>query len=71
VTALTLGVGTAMAQIPSAAEGAYYSQQRQVAPKVQNGWAGPVQSGSSDIETPRNSHVLPFDGDYGTLANPG
>ena len=75
VAALSLGVGTAMAQsqVPSSNEGAYFTQQRQAAPKIMNGWAGPVQSGSSDVETPRPGigHVLPFNGNYGDLANPG
>jgi hypothetical protein len=75
VAALSLGVGTAMAQsqVPSSNEGAYFTQQRLTAPKILNGWAGPVQSGSSDVETPRSGigHVLPFNGNYGDLANPG
>jgi hypothetical protein len=75
VAALTLGAGTAMAQsqVPSSNEGAYFIQQRQTAPRLLNGWAAPVQSGSSDVETPRSGigHVLPFNRDYGDLANPG
>jgi len=75
VAALSLGAGAAMAQsqVPSSNEGAYFPQQHQAAPKILNGWAGPVQSGSSDIETPRSGfgHVLPFNGNYGVLANPG
>jgi hypothetical protein len=75
VAALTLGTGAAMAQglTPSGAEGAYYSQQRQNAPRVQNGWAGPVQSGSSDVGAAGSgqSHIVPFNGDYGDLSNPG
>jgi hypothetical protein len=72
VTALALGVGPAMAQVPSAAEGAYYSQQ--ATPRIQNGWSGPVQSGSSDIEPApqwRYGHIVPFNGNYTTLASPG
>ena len=72
VTTMALGVGTAMAQVPSAAEGAYY--EHQAAPKVQNGWAGPVQSGSSDLEPATQwgrGHIVPFNGDYSDLANPG
>jgi hypothetical protein len=73
VTALTLGVGTAMAQseVPGGAEGAYYAQQRQAAPKIVNSWQGQVQSGSSDVGASRNSHALPFNGDFGNLASPG
>ena len=72
VTALSLGVGSAMAQglTPSSAEGAYFSGQRQAAPKIVN--QGP-QAGSSDVNTARPAigHVVPFNGDYGDAANPG
>jgi hypothetical protein len=62
VTALTLGVGTAMAQaqVP----------QQQAAPKTTNLW-GRIGAGASDIEHGPRGHVLPFDGGYTTLANPG
>src|SRR5277367_6514541 len=69
VAALSLGAGAAMAQsqVPSSNEGAYFPQQRQAAPKIMNSWAGPIQSGSADVETPRSGigHVLPFNGNYG------
>jgi len=77
VTALTLGTGAAMAQseVPSGAEGAYLSQQRQAAPKTAgNLWGrieGRVQAGASDIEHAHVGHALPFNGDYSDLANPG
>jgi len=75
VTALTLGVGSAMAQseVPGGAEGAYYAQQRQAAPQTVTNWSNQsqVQSGSSEVEAPRAGHVLPFNGDFGDLANPG
>jgi hypothetical protein len=75
VSVLSLGAGAAMAQsqVPSSNEGAYFIQQHQAAPKVLNGWAGPVQSGSSDVETQSSGigHVLPFNGNYSVLANPG
>jgi hypothetical protein len=76
VAALAIGSGSAMAQsqVPGPGEGAYFSGQRQAAPKIQKGWAGPVQSGSSDVEQMRPGridHLVPFDGDYTTLANPG
>jgi len=50
ITALSLGVGTAMAQseVPSAIEGDYFSGQRQAAPPVTNHGSRQVQSGSSD-----------------------
>jgi hypothetical protein len=51
VTALSLGVGTAMAQsqVPSAAEGGYFSGQHEAAPQTTNNGLGQVQSGSSDV----------------------
>jgi hypothetical protein len=76
-TALTLGAGAAMAQsqVPSGAEGAYMSQQRPAAPKTANNTWGRfearVQAGASDIEHAHVGHALPFNGDYGDLANPG
>jgi hypothetical protein len=73
MTALTLGVGSAMAQseVPSSAAGDYFSQQRHAAPKTVKNWWGRVQAGASDVEHAHVGHVLPFDGDYTTLANPG
>ena len=74
VTILTLGSGAAMAQneSPSDAGRAQVSQQ-QTAPKpTTNLWGrieARVQAGASDIE--HGSHVVPFNGDYGDLANPG
>jgi hypothetical protein len=58
ITALSLGVGTAMAQseVPSAAEGAYYSGQRQAAPQTANPGSGQAQSGSSDVDVPRSQN---------------
>ena len=49
-TVLSIGTGVAMAQgeMPSSAEGAFYSQQHQVAPQTKND-ADRVQSGSSDV----------------------
>jgi hypothetical protein len=65
VTALTVGVGTAMAQSegPSGAEATYFSGQCQVAPRIISGGAG-----ASDLDTQRGGAVR-FD--YSTLANPG
>ena len=61
VAALSLGVGTAMAQsqVPSSNEGTYYSQP----PTVTN---SQVQAGASDVET---GYQVAWD--YSTLANPG
>jgi len=71
--ALSLGVGSAMAQnlSPSSAEAAYFQGQNNAAP-VSRGPAL-VQSGSSDVErAPAIDHSLPFSPyDYGTPANPG
>jgi len=73
VTALTLGVGSAMAQSEVPAGAGNYNGGRQAVPAIVTDWSnqGQAQSGSSDIDAPRNSHVLPFNGDFGDLANPG
>jgi hypothetical protein len=65
VTALTLGVGTAMAQseVPSAAQATYFSGRHQAVPRMINGGAG-----ASDLDW---QHVGPAHFDYTTLANPG
>jgi hypothetical protein len=74
--ALSLGTGTAMAQeeghdyqIP------YWTLERQADAlrQMEARNASKVQAGSADANTtrPRISHVLPFNGDYTTLANPG
>ncbi|MGD0434702.1 MAG: hypothetical protein ABSA58_26800 [Acetobacteraceae bacterium] len=72
VTALTLGVGTAMAQsqVLSNAEVTSVSQQ-QTAPKPASDLWGRIEAGASDIEHAHVSHVLPFNGDYSDLANAG
>jgi hypothetical protein len=61
VTALTLGTGAAMAQseVPSAPEAVYFSGQRHAAPRTINHGSGQVQSGSSDVNTPRSQN--PYD----------
>jgi hypothetical protein len=61
VTALTLGVGSAMAQSegPSMPSAPFVSVQHQAAPKIVNEGAG-----SSDFSAPVHF-------DYSTLANPG
>jgi hypothetical protein len=67
VTALTLGVGAAMAQseVPSMpSDASHFSGQRQAAPKIINDG-----SGASDVDTLRGGVSAHFD--YGTLANPG
>jgi hypothetical protein len=70
--ALTLGAGSAMAQSEVPSSGTpYWTLQRQAealrASEARN--LGVVQAGSSDFE--RGSHIVPFDGNYGDLANPG
>jgi hypothetical protein len=72
VAALTIGAGSAMAQSEVPAQGApYWTPQRQAqalrAAEARN--PSLVQSGSSDVA--RGSHAVPFNGDYGDLANPG
>jgi hypothetical protein len=66
VTALSLGFGSAMAQnqTPSAAQGAYFSGQRQAAPKIVD-----EGSGSSDVDTIHSGARPHFD--YSTLGDPG
>ena len=50
-TLLSLGAGVAMAQgeMPSSAEGAYFSQQHQAAPQTTSNDTDRLQSGSSDV----------------------
>lgn len=61
VAALSLGVGTAMAQseVPSAAEGAYFSGQHKAAPQAMTDGSAQVPSGSSDVDTSRSQN--PYD----------
>jgi hypothetical protein len=73
---MAFGIGTAMAQsqVPSAAQGAYFSQaqtQQQATPKTAKGFWGRIEAGASDIGHAHAGHTLPFNGDYGDLANPG
>jgi hypothetical protein len=77
VAALTIGAGTAMAQEGGNGDtlAPYWTLARQAdALKVaQAREAARVQAGSSDVGTARSrtGHMLPFNGDYGDLANPG
>jgi hypothetical protein len=76
LTALSLGMGTAMAQ-----EGGqdyptpYWTLARQAdALRVAQARSNArVQAGSSDAGTAKSriGHALPFNGDFGDLANPG
>jgi hypothetical protein len=72
MTALSLGAGAAMAQseVPSAPRAIYLSGQNQATPVSINTWSDRVQSGSSDAAR-AGAHSVPFNGDYGDLANPG
>jgi hypothetical protein len=72
-TALTLGVGTAMAQseVPSGVAGDYFAGQRQAAPTTAPSPWIRIQAGASDIKSRHVGHVLPFNGEYTRLANPG
>ena len=72
VTALSLGMGVAYAQSEVPAAGAPYwtlDRQADALRQVQARQIGRVQAGSSDVE--RGSHTVPFNGNFGTLANPG
>ncbi|MGD0434024.1 MAG: hypothetical protein ABSA58_23320 [Acetobacteraceae bacterium] len=79
LTALSLGVGTAMAQSESNGYSGipYWTLQRQADAlrQAQARIGNQVQSGSSDVEQAKPGaidHTLPFSPwDYGTLANPG
>jgi hypothetical protein len=64
VSALSIGVGAAMAQseMPSSGEGQYY-QQKSIHAPVQH---EQVQAGDSDVRA-NNGHAI----DFSTLANPG
>jgi hypothetical protein len=74
VTTLSLGVGTAMAQEGGngGALAPYWTLQRQADALHRAEARNPnlIQSGSSD-QWRSGPHVLPFNGNYGTLANPG
>jgi hypothetical protein len=68
VTTLSLGVGTAMAQSYGPSDLGYLSaapKAVQQTPLVKQ----QVPAGSSDMG--RVGHVMPFNGDFGDLANPG
>jgi hypothetical protein len=74
LTALSLGMGTAMAQEGGngGALAPYWTLQRQADALHRAQARNPnlIQSGSSD-QWRSGPHVLPFNGNYGTLANPG
>ncbi len=77
VAALTIGAGSAMAQSEGhdSSGAPYWTLARQAdalrVAEARN--AAKVQAGSSDVGTAKTGigHVLPFNGDYGDLANPG
>ena len=77
VTALSLGMGTAMAQEGSQGNpGVPYwtlSRQADALHQMEARNAGRIQAGSSDTGMLKSGmgHVLPFNGDYGDAANPG
>jgi hypothetical protein len=77
LAALSLGMGTVMAQseTPIESGNAYWSVARQADAlrQMEGRAASRVQAGSSDVGTAQSgtSHVLPFNLDYTTLANPG
>jgi hypothetical protein len=71
LTVVSLGVGAAMAQEGGALSPDFYGVVK--TPALSHQWASPaVQAGSSDVDMPRSgAHVLPFSGNFTTLANPG
>jgi hypothetical protein len=74
VTTLSLGVGTAMAQEGGNGDALtpYWTLQRQADTlhRAEARNPGLIQSGSSD-QWRSGPHVLPFNGNHSTLANPG
>ena len=76
VTALTIGAGTAMAQEGHDDPGVPYwtlARQAQALRVAQARDNARVQAGSSDVSAAKTGigHVLPFNANYGDLANPG
>lgn len=71
VSALSLGVGTAMARNASNGDSgvSYWAFSRRAAPLTETR----VQAGSFDVETAKSGiiHFVPFNGDFSDLANPG
>jgi hypothetical protein len=66
---MALGVGTAIAQSEISAGAGNFIDGHQAAPMIIK---SQDQAGSSDADAVRSgAHVLPFNGDYGNLANPG
>jgi hypothetical protein len=73
-TVLSLGAGAAMAQgeMPSAGEGAYFSQQhRPAARQATNNASDQVQSGSSDAAPTDSLHSIPGWRDLPNYTDPG
>jgi hypothetical protein len=76
LAALSVGIGTAMAQSEGPSMSKDFYGMIKLLPrgdKVAAPIVNPVQSGSSDSDTIRSGtrHVLPFNNDHGTLAKPG
>jgi hypothetical protein len=71
LTALSLGIGSAMAQEGGSMPAEFYGVVN--APTGIHKAATPrIQAGSSDVGAVRSrAHVVPFNGDYGDLANSG
>jgi hypothetical protein len=69
LTALSLGMGSAMAQSEVPAGAGNEVGGHQAAPRIVS---TRVQAGTSDMGTVRSGgHILPFNGDFSDLANPG
>ena len=75
LAALSLGIGSAMAQseVPGGATIDYWGAKVVATHQASAPISKKVQAGSSDIGTAKSGigHFLPFNGDYGDLANPG
>jgi hypothetical protein len=71
LAALSLGIGSAMAQEGGSMPVNFYGVVN--APTASHKVADPrIQAGSSDVDAVRSgAHVLPFNRDHGDLANPG
>jgi hypothetical protein len=71
LAALSLGIGSAMAQEGGSMPADFYGVLN--APAGTHKIIAPcIQAGSPDVDAVRSgAHVLPFNGDYGDLANPG
>jgi hypothetical protein len=72
LAALSLGIGSAMAQSEGASMPTDFYGVVNAPTEIHKVATTRIQAGSSDANVVRSgAHVLPFSGDYGNLANPG